>query len=80
MSEQIRVELYGGSRDGHEFVVSGSLARVLEVPEADAPRLLDYAASPGPETATFRRVLYCWDGTVRADGVRRYRLRDEGSR
>lgn len=28
MSEQVRAELYGGSRDGYEFVVSGSLDAV----------------------------------------------------
>lgn len=71
----VSVEFYGGPVDGRLAEVQDPMPRVLHLPVA--PSLIEILAahdrnapiiSPSPLT-------YEWDGTVREDGVRRFRLR-----
>lgn len=71
----IEVELVGGPADGKVVALERDeyLTRPLMVPMVPSVREMfeDYAA----DQPTFPRILtYEWDGTVRDDGVRRFRL------
>jgi hypothetical protein len=63
----VLVVLIGGAEDGREFCmpdddsIATSGVMVLPVPEV-------------PPRETFTLLRYRWDGTVRADGARRFRL------
>ena len=68
----VLVVLVGGAEDGREFRVPDddpiATAGVLALPEPGAPAPAHLAA------ATFSQLRYRWDGTVREDGARRFRL------
>jgi hypothetical protein len=63
----VLVVLIGGADDGREFRMPDddpiATSGVMALPEPEVP--------PGE---TFTLLRYRWDGTVRADGARRYRL------
>jgi hypothetical protein len=66
----ILVVLIGGSEDGRVFRVPDddpiATSGVLALPES-------HPSSPAIDS-TFTLLRYCWDGTVREDGARRFRL------
>jgi hypothetical protein len=68
----VLVVLVGGAEDGREFRVPDddliATSGVVALPESDAPT----PAHLGWET--FSLLRYRWDGTVRGDGARRFRL------
>lgn len=72
-----RVVLIGGAQDGREFHVPDDdaivRAGVMAMPEFDEPSPADLGTdlAAGP---TFTLLHYRWDGTVRDDGTRCYRL------
>jgi hypothetical protein len=73
----ILVVLLGGAQDGREFRVPDddpiAMSGVMALPEFDnlspADLVADLAAG-----STFTLLHYRWDGTVRKDGARRFRL------
>jgi hypothetical protein len=64
--------LIGGPEDGREFRVPDddpiATSGVLALPEPGAPTSAHLGA------ATFAQLRYRWDGTVRGDGARRFRM------
>jgi len=68
----VLVALIGGAEDGREFRVPDddpiATSGVVALPEPDAPAPAHLVG------ATFSLLHYRWDGTVRADGARRFRL------
>ncbi|TWF80984.1 hypothetical protein FHX44_116927 [Pseudonocardia hierapolitana] len=73
----VLVVLIGGAEDGRQFRVPNddpiATSGVLALPEVDAPSQDDPVADEAAR-ATFTLLRYRWDGTVREDGARRYRL------
>ena len=72
-----RVVLIGGAQDGREFHVPDDdpivRAGVMVVPEFVGPSPADLGTGLAAGS-TFTLLHYRWDGTVRDDGTRRYRL------
>ena len=81
MSETVTIELIGGPGDGRLFAVpdeflSGTGTLQIPVAPSLAEMLDGYGNPSNPDVELGYRVLiYQWDGTVREDGVRRFRLR-----
>ena len=75
-----RVVLIGGPQDGREFHVPDDdpivRAGVIAVPEFDGPSPADLCTDLAAGQ-TFTLLHYRWDGTVRDDGTRRYRMAPE---
>jgi hypothetical protein len=73
----IRVVLIGGAHDGREFYVPDDdriiTSGVLALPELDDPSPADLVAG-SLAGSTFTLLNYRWNGTVREDGARQYRL------
>lgn len=73
----ISIELIGGTADGRLLVVPDDfLRRPLLVPVAPSlTAILTLDPARLEDTLQPRPLEYHWDGTVREDGVRRFRLR-----
>jgi hypothetical protein len=73
----ILVVLIGGPQDGQEVHVPDDdsivTTGVMAVPEFDAPSPADLVADL-TVGSTFTLLHYRWDGTMRNDGARRFRL------
>jgi hypothetical protein len=73
----IRVVLIGGAHDGRAFYVPDDdpiiTSGVMALPEFDDPSPADLVADVRAGS-TFTLLHYRWDGTVREDGARQYRL------
>lgn len=71
----IAVELFGGPADGKRAVFPEPMPYVLRVPVAPSIAEILTNHHHGIPTISPEPLLYEWDGTVREDGVRRFRLR-----
>jgi hypothetical protein len=73
----ILVVLIGGAHDGREFYVPDDdpiiMSGAMVLPECDDPSPADLVADL-LAGSTFTLLPYRWNGTVREDGARRYRL------
>lgn len=73
----ITIELIGGIKDGTLLAVpDGTMPKILRLPVG--PTLLESMElykHPHASLELPAPLIYEWDGTVREDGVRRFRLR-----
>jgi hypothetical protein len=72
----VLVVLFGGPRDGWEFRVPDddavATSGLVDLPEFDEPPPDDLIS--GLAAGSSFTLRYRWDGTVSADGARRFRL------